>query len=152
MVTTLDQDTASQLLDLLLHRPTEDKYMAIKARLLKTFGLTCRVRANKLLNMHDLEDKMPSALMDEMLYLIDGHQPCILFEQLFLNQMSADPIHLQLTNADFADHKPLTLTFAKVSAPWSAQQQWHLAAVPEYTTCTCIKHVAVKSNLVADAL
>lgn len=45
---------------------------------------------------------MPSALMDEMLSLLDGHQPCMLFEQLFLNRMP-DPIRLQLADADFTD-------------------------------------------------
>ena len=102
IVTALDQDTASQLLDLLLRPPTENKYMAIKTHLLKTFGLTHRVRANKLLNIDDLGNRMPSALIDEMLSLLDGHQPCMLFEQLFLNRMP-DPTHLQLADADFID-------------------------------------------------
>ena len=102
IVAALDQDTASRLLDLLSNPPTENKYEAIKTRLLKTFGLSRRVRANKLLNMDDLGDRMPSALMDEMLSLLDGHQPCMLFEQLFLNRMS-DAIRLQLADADFTD-------------------------------------------------
>ena len=50
----------------------------------------------------------------------------------------------------FTDHKPLTFVFAKVSEPWSPQQQRHLTSISEYTTC--IKHIAGKSNLVADAL
>ena len=102
IVAALDQDTASRLLDLLCQPPDEHKYDTIKARLLKTFGLTRRVRANKLLHMDDLGDRRPSALMDEMLALLDGHQPCMLFEQLFLNRMP-DPIRLQLVDADFTD-------------------------------------------------
>ena len=102
VVAALDQDTASRLLDLLSHPPDTNKYVTIKARLLKTFGLSRRVRANKLLNLDDLGDRMPSALMDEMLSLLDGHQPCMLFEQLFLNRMP-DPIRLQLAEADFSD-------------------------------------------------
>ena len=35
----------------------------------------------------------------------------------------------------FTGHKPLTFAFAKVSEPWSAWQQRHLAAISEYTTC-----------------
>lgn len=50
--------------------------------------------------MGDLGDRPPSALMDEMLALLDGHTPCMLFEQLFLNRMP-DPIRLQLAAADF---------------------------------------------------
>ena len=87
---------------LLSHPPTEDKYMAIKTRLLKTFGLTRRVHANKILNKDDLGDGMPSALMDEMLSLLDNHQPCMLFEQIFLNWMP-DSICLQLADAVFKD-------------------------------------------------
>ena len=79
IVAALDQDTASRLLDLLCQPRDEHKYDTIKARLLKTFSLTRRVRANKLLYMDDLGDRRPSALMDEMLALLDGHQPCMLF-------------------------------------------------------------------------
>ena len=50
----------------------------------------------------------------------------------------------------YMDHKPLTFAFVKVSEPWSAQQQRHLAAIFKYTTC--IKQKSGKSNLGADAL
>ena len=104
IVDALDQDTASRLLNLLSHPPKEDKYMAIKTRLLKPFDLTRRIRANKLLNMDHLGDRIHSALVDEMLSLLDGHQPCVLFEHLFLNWMP-DSIHLQLADAVFTDSR-----------------------------------------------
>ena len=50
----------------------------------------------------------------------------------------------------FTDHKPLTFAMAKVSEPWSARQQRHLAYVSEFTTD--IQHVAGKNNVVADCL
>lgn len=118
IVAALDQDTASRLLDLLCSPPTENKYDAIKARLLETFGLTRRVRANKLLNMDDLGDRKPSALMDEMLALLDGHQPCMLFEQLFLNKMP-DSIRLQLADADFTDPRKVA---AQADSLWQAME------------------------------
>ncbi len=98
----LDQDTASRLLDILSHPPGDHKYKATKSRLLETFGLSRRVRASKLLNMDELGNHMPSALMDEMLSLLDNHRPCMLFEQRFLDRMPG-PIRLQLADADFAD-------------------------------------------------
>ena len=55
-IAALDQDTAVRFLDLLRAPPTENKYESIKTRLTKTFGLTRRVRANKLLQMGDLGD------------------------------------------------------------------------------------------------
>ena len=50
----------------------------------------------------------------------------------------------------YTDHKPLTLAFAKVSDPWSPQQQRHLAYISEFTTD--VRHIAGKDNNVADAL
>lgn len=50
----------------------------------------------------------------------------------------------------YTDHKPLTFAFAKVSDPWSARQQRHLAAISEYSTD--IQHVAGKDNIVAGTL
>lgn len=44
--------------------------------------------------------------MSEMLALMDGHQPCLLFEQAFLEQMP-DDIRLRLAGSDFTD--PLQL-------------------------------------------
>ena len=52
--------------------------------------------------MNDLGDRMPSALMDEMQVLLDGHQLCMPFEQLFQRQLS-EPICLRLADADFTD-------------------------------------------------
>ena len=50
----------------------------------------------------------------------------------------------------FVDHKPLTFAMSKVAEPWSARQQRQLSYISEFTTD--IKHVAGKSNLVADCL
>lgn len=50
----------------------------------------------------------------------------------------------------FVDHKPLTFAMSKVSEPWSARQQRQLSYISEFTTD--IRHIAGKSNLVADCL
>ena len=50
----------------------------------------------------------------------------------------------------FTDHKPLVAAMSKMSDPWSARQQRHLAYVSEFTTD--VRHVSGKVNLVADAL
>ena len=52
--------------------------------------------------------------------------------------------------AAFVDHKPLTFCMSKVAEPWSARQQRQLAYISEYTTD--IRHIAGKSNVVADCL
>ncbi|GFO26781.1 Pol polyprotein [Plakobranchus ocellatus] len=50
----------------------------------------------------------------------------------------------------YTDHKPLVGTISKLSDPWTARQQRHLAFISEYSTD--IRHVSGKSNVVADCL
>ena len=67
---------------------------------------------------------MPSVLMDEMLALLDGHQPCMLFEQLLLNRIP-DGIRLQLADADFADPRKVAEL---------ADELWQSISVSSYST------------------
>jgi len=48
------------------------------------------------------------------------------------------------------DHKPLVTALHRVSPPWSARQQRHLAYMSEFTSD--IRHVSGVSNVVADSL
>ena len=48
------------------------------------------------------------------------------------------------------DHKPLTHALFRVSPPWSAHQQHHLAYLVEFTSS--IVHIPGLENVVADAL
>ena len=50
----------------------------------------------------------------------------------------------------FTDLKPLTLAFFRISPPWSAPQQQHLAYLTEFTSP--IEHVPGIKNVVANAL
>ena len=49
-----------------------------------------------------------------------------------------------------SNHKPLVGAKSKLSDPWSARQQRHLAFISEFSTD--IRHVSGKSNVVADCL
>ncbi len=118
VVGALDQETARHLIDFLEAPPVFDQYTAIKARLLHTFGLSRRDRAAQLLHLDGLGDRKPSALMDEMLALLGGHQPCLLFEQIFLEHMP-EVIRLQLFEADFTDPRAVA---ARADALWQVQQ------------------------------
>ena len=117
VVASLNQATASRLLDTLAAPPETNKYEGLKQRLLQTFGLNRRDRAAKLLHMQGLGDRKPSALMDEMLALMDGHHPCLLFEQIYLEQLPED-IRLQLANEDFSKPRSLAL---RADALWQAK-------------------------------
>ncbi|KAK3778131.1 hypothetical protein RRG08_052278 [Elysia crispata] len=50
----------------------------------------------------------------------------------------------------YTDHKPLVGAMSKLSDPWTARQQRHLAFISEFSTD--IRHVSGKSNVVADCL
>ncbi len=102
VLTALDQDTATRLINLIGHPPTSDKYKTLKDRLISTFGLAERERASRLLHFRPLGDSKPSALMDEMLALLGNHTPCPLFDQLFLERLPED-IHIQLVDAKVED-------------------------------------------------
>ncbi len=106
IVAALDQDAATRLLDLITNPPEADKYAALKDRLLRTFGLSERDRATRLLHFRPLGDSKPSALMDEMLALLGNHPPCLLFEQLFLERLPED-IRIQLVDTKIDDHREL---------------------------------------------
>ena len=69
--------------------------------------------------MDGLGDRKPSDLMNEMLTLLDGHKPCLLFEQLFLEQMPED-IRLIIADDDFSDPRKLA---ARADVLWQAKQQ-----------------------------
>lgn len=117
VLASLDQDTATRLLDL-IHRPSDDnKYQALKDRLVDTFGLSRRERASRLLHFRLLGDSKPSALMDEMLALFGEHIPCLLFEQLFLECLAED-IRIQLVDAKIKDHCQLA---KRADALWSSR-------------------------------
>ena len=91
----------------------------MKERLIATFGLGRRERASRLLRMRGLGDRKPSQLMDEMLALLDGHTPCFLFEQIFLEQLPED-VRLSLANADFSDLRAVALL---ADTLWLARNQ-----------------------------
>jgi len=118
VVAALDQNTASQLLDVLRSPPAENKYQTLKQQLLQTFGLTRRHRAAKLLDIAGLGDRKPSMLLAEMRSLSDGHTSCMLFEEIFLRQMP-DEIRLQLAQEDFSD---LDAVAERADALWLAMR------------------------------
>ena len=74
VLSALDQDAAQRLIDLLDNPPEDNKYTTLKERLLDTFKLLENECAARLLNMPNLGDRKPSALMDEMMGLL-GHLP-----------------------------------------------------------------------------
>ena len=106
VVSSLDQHTSSRILDILQNPPASDKYASLKSRLLDTFGISRRDRASRLLHPHDIGDRKPSEIMDEMLSLLADHEFCLLSEQIFLEQLP-DCIRLQLAGSAHCSDGPL---------------------------------------------
>ena len=117
VLSALDQPTATRLLDLISHPPADDKYEALKTRLIDTFGLSERERASRLLHFRELGDTKPSVLMDEMLALLGDHSPCFLFQQLFLERLPED-IRVQLVDSEADDYRHLA---KKADALWASR-------------------------------
>ncbi|XP_012939640.1 uncharacterized protein LOC106012154 [Aplysia californica] len=67
VVASLDSQTATRALSVLVSPPQEHKYETIKTFLLSAFGKSESERAHLLLNIQRLGDRKPSELMDSML-------------------------------------------------------------------------------------
>ena len=68
--------------------------------------------------------------MDEMLSLLDDHSPCLIAEQIFLEQLPED-IRLQLADADFGNPRALA---QKADVLWLAKLQMTSQVVRKVTT------------------
>jgi hypothetical protein len=70
---------------------TEDTYSLLKSRLVSSYAQTKWQLANKLLDVPDLGDHRPSALMDRMMSLLPaGEKPGVLFQALYLRHLPLD--------------------------------------------------------------
>jgi len=78
-----------------------------------------------------------SALDRELLAAVSGIRH-------FRFQLEGRNFHL------FTDHKPLTSALQRLSDPWTARQQRHLAYIAEYTSD--VRHLPGSRNVVADML
>ena len=106
VVAALSSSTAGRVVSLLEHPPQRNKYGALKAHLLETFGLSESDRARELLSLPGLGDRKPSELMDHMLALLGDHNPCFLFRELFLQQLP-DQVRLALANSTITNFRQL---------------------------------------------
>ena len=145
VVAALDQPTAGRLLDALQSPPAENKYEHIKEQLLRTFGLTRRDRAAKLLDMANLGlgDRKPSAILSDMRSLASGHTTCMLFEEVFLRQLP-DDIRMQLAQQDFSD---LNVVAERADALWLAKsQRTDVDGIHKVTQSPRVPHTAPTSS------
>lgn len=119
VVSALDPDTSYRVEDLIKTPPITNKYQALKDRLLGTFGLSESERAHKILHFPEIGDDKPSVLLDRMMVLLDGHDPCFLFRQVFLERLPQD-IQAVLAHQEFPDLRTLAKAADKI---WESKTQ-----------------------------
>ncbi len=117
-VAALDQAVALRVLDLIENPPEDDKYTALKNRLIQTFALSEYERAGNILHIDDLGDRKPSELMDVMLGHLGNEAPCFLFRRIFLERLP-EHIRAPLMNMQNADPRELAKT---ADTLWEANQ------------------------------
>ena len=88
VVSAIDNSTASEVKDILLHPPTENKYTAIKAALLAAFSKSQAEKDAELLSLSGLGDKKPSAVLRKIRSLNSDAET--LRRAVFLNQLPVD--------------------------------------------------------------
>ena len=120
VTTTLSQEIAPSVLDLLRSPPKVEPYENLKKRLVQTFTSTDYQRAEQLTKLPFLGDQKPSQLMNSMLFLLpDNYTTGFLFDFLFLQRMPAE-IRGHLISKKFTD--PRTMA-TEADKHWSIRQK-----------------------------
>ncbi|KAK7504021.1 hypothetical protein BaRGS_00004753 [Batillaria attramentaria] len=88
VVSALDINTAEEMQAILTNPPNEEKYIALKTALIKTFGKTQAQKDAELLHLNGLGDKRPTSLLRKINALNDD--PKTLKRALFLANLPSD--------------------------------------------------------------
>ena len=101
VVSTLGQDIAQEIRDLIIAPPTDQQYDKLKTELIKRTALSDKARLNQLLMTETLGDRKPSQLLRKMRQLL-GDRPLEdgILRQLFLQRL---PTNVQLILASTSD-------------------------------------------------
>lgn len=88
IIAKVDQSVICHIADLVTAPPTNDKYLAVKQRLISRFQLSAEGRLERLLNACDLGDMRPTQLFAKMTELAPGlNVTNELLKMLFLQRM-----------------------------------------------------------------
>ena len=106
LVAALDKETTVRILDWLEAPPVAagTRYDALTAILMGTLSLTRRERAQKLNDLGQLGDELPSKRYDRMRAIRGTESAELLWEELFLRQLP-DDVQRQLANENMSDMK-----------------------------------------------
>lgn len=102
LITAITEDLAIRFRQQLEFPPAIGKYQALKDAILKKFKLTDFERAERLMGISELGDRLPSDLMQEMLNLHGGRDIDYLFKWKFLSLMP-DFVRTALVDCDWGE-------------------------------------------------
>ena len=105
-VSSFNQETANQVLDLIKSPRSSEPYEALKNQLLKLFALDDFQRYEAISSLPLSGDMKPSKLMSSMLALLPvGHKPRFFLRGAFLKRLPAD-VQAHLLRDDFSVPPP----------------------------------------------
>lgn len=87
VIACIDSKYLEVVQDILKSPPENDKYGALKSRMLKEFSISETEKLNKLLQMVDMGDKKPTQLLREMQNLAGTNFGATALETLFLQRL-----------------------------------------------------------------
>ena len=131
-VSSFNQETANQVLDLIKSPPSSEPYEALKNRLLKLFALDDYQRYKAISNLPLSGDMKPSKLMSSMLALLPvDHKPCFFLHGSFLKRLPTD-VRAHLLRDDFSDPISLALKADKIyKSRVSSSPVYAVSSTPE---------------------
>ena len=136
-VSSFNQETANQVLDLIKSPPSSEPYEALKNRLLKLFALDDYQRYKAISNLPLSGDMKPSKLMSSMLALLPvDHKPCFFLRGSFLKRLPTD-VRAHLLRDDFSDPISLALKADKIyKSRVSSSPVYAVSSTPEVSVNT----------------
>lgn len=91
VITSLPEDVAVRVMDILSNPPLQDKYSTLKKRLIEEYTLSSAEMAAALLDFPGIGDMKPSQLLQKLLsYIPVGEKPGFLVREIFLRQLPSD--------------------------------------------------------------
>lgn len=87
VITQLDSQTLPAISDIILNPPANNKYQAIKDRIMSSFAETSESKLRQLLRGIDPRDEKPTLLLQRIRNLADGQVSDALLRTLFLEQL-----------------------------------------------------------------
>lgn len=118
VLANIDSKLLSSVQDIVKNPPADNKYQALKTRLLKEYSSTETEKLNKLLQTMELGDRKPSQLLREMQNLAGDNFGPNAIETLFIQRLPEYMKHIiSATKGDISEKANIADKIAEISRP-----------------------------------